>query len=71
MGEEQKQHSDDWVKVPKEAVKDLELPTDEAGNVKGGAVDMFLKLSGGDLYVKGDYSSLNFSTPQLNTSIKY
>ena len=42
----------EWVELPEDKLKDLDLPEDAAAEVKGGAVDMFLKLDGRSAFLK-------------------
>jgi hypothetical protein len=72
MSEEKKAYTDEWIKVPDEAVKDLDIPEDAQGEIKGGAVDYFLKVDGGQTYIKGDLSSFSWGATQIGSySLKY
>ena len=42
----------EWVELPEDKLKDLDLPEEAAAEVKGGAVDMFLKLDGRSAFLK-------------------
>jgi hypothetical protein len=66
MSEEKKAYTEEWVKVPDEAVKDLDIPEDAAGEVKGGASDYFLKIEGSTTYIKGDLSSFSWGSTNLS-----
>jgi hypothetical protein len=65
---EESMHSEEWIEVPPEALKDLELPKGEAGDVKGGAA--YLKYAGGQYYVSGDISSFSWGATSIDSFSK-
>lgn len=50
----------DWFEIPKEFADDLDLPEGESGEIKGGAVDYFLKYDGAQAYLKLSASPQQF-----------
>lgn len=50
MSEDRK--TSDWFEIPKEFADDLELPEGESDEIKGGAVDYFLKIKGNQAFLK-------------------
>lgn len=52
MSDADDRRTSDWFEVPKEVIDDLELPEKETEEIKGGAVDYFVKIEGQRSYLK-------------------
>ena len=50
MAEDRK--TSDWFEIPADFADDLDLPEGESAEIKGGAVDYFLKISDQRAYLK-------------------